>query len=208
MTTATATPAKNLSPVSYISTPGLSDKESASVLVCINALRARERVYLVRVLYDKQGESSPRIAGEDYVPDPTLVRNAHEGIIYAAPTNRDQQVYLRLLDGARRPDQEDNFGHTCLSLAGLRSFRVLGEFAGPAEQERQRRREHAAALAAAQERAQLEAQKAAQQPQGFPNFPNFNLDPRLLMAQTMFAQAQTLILMAQTLTAQAQESPR
>lgn len=181
-TTATATPPFTPLPtVGDISTPSLSDDESAKLLDCINGLRTGETIYLVRVTYRKQTRAKPRIAGQDYVADPALRSDAHEGIMYAAPSNKRREVYLRLADGARRPDETAEHGYTCLKPEGLTSFKVLGEFPGYAAQERQ----------AAQEAAQ------AAQPQSNPM-------ALMLMAQAMFATAQGLMLTAQALMAQAQ----
>ena len=96
--------------VGDISTPGLTDEESASVLDCINGLRTGENTYLVRLVYDKQTNAKPRIGGEDYVADPALRPNAHEGVLVAAPTNKRREVYLRMADGARRPDETAKHG--------------------------------------------------------------------------------------------------
>ncbi|MGE3483478.1 MAG: hypothetical protein AB7L09_01980 [Nitrospira sp.] len=182
MTTATRT-FTPLSLIGDISTPFLSDAESAKLLDCINGLRSGERVYLVRVVYHKQTNARPRVAGQDYVADPALRRDAHEGILYAAPSNKRREVYLRMADGARRPDEMSEHGYTCFKPSGLASFRVLAEFPGYAAQERQAA-------------AQAEAQAAAQ---AF----TFNADPNVLMAQAMFAQAQALLLMGQAMLAKA-----
>lgn len=187
-TTTTERPAFTPLPtVGDISTPKLSDAESAKLLDCINGLRSGETSYLVRVTYEKQTKAKPRIEGEDYVRDPALRRDAHEGIIYAAPDNKRREVYIRMADGARRPDEDAEHGYTCLKPAGLTSFKVLAEFPGPVAQERQER----------------EAQ-----PQGFPQ--GFQPDPAILMAQAMFAQAQALMLAGQAMLAQAQraQAPR
>lgn len=190
MTTATATqPFTPLPTVGDISTPSLTDAESAKLLDCINGMRTGEHVYLVRVTYRKQTRAKPRIAGEDYVADPALRSDAHEGIMYAAPTNKRREVYLRLADGARRPDETAEHGYTCLKPEGLTSFKVLGEFPGPVAQERQ------------------QAAQGFAQGQGFA--PQGNPMALMLMAQAMFATAQGLMLTAQALMAQqAQQPPR
>lgn len=185
--TATATPFAPLGTVGDISTPGLSDSESAKLLDVINGLRSGEHVYLVRVTYEKQTKAKPRIEGEDYVGDPALRRDAHEGILYAAPDNKRREVYLRMADGARRPNEKAEHGYTCLKPAGIKSFKVLAEFPGPVARERQERRE---AAQAAQAQAQAQAAPA--------------FDPTVLMAQAMFAQATALTLAGQAMLAQAQ----
>lgn len=167
--------------VGDISSPKLSDAESAKLLDCINGLRSGETTYLVRVTYEKQTKAKPRIEGQDYVGDPALRRDAHEGIIYAAPDNKRREVYIRMADGARRPDESAEHGYTCLKPQGLTSFKVLAEFPGP--------------VAEARQEAQAQAQAQAQAPQA---------DPAILMAQAMFAQAQALMFAGQAMLAQAQ----
>lgn len=190
MTTATATATEFavLPEVGDIVTPHLTSRESSALLDCINKLRSGERVYLVRLTNRKiqkpdgtYAYGRKREAGTDYVADPALAQDAHEGIMYAAPTNKRGEVYLRLKDGARAPEDEAH-GWTCVSLQGIRSFRVLGEFPGPL----------------APEPARLHGEAPTPSPA---------FDPRVLMAQAMFAQAQALILMGQALMAQAAQAP-
>ena len=198
MQTQTQTPVefKPLSTVADISTPQITLKESAALLECINAVRTGEKVFFVRLTNRKARNEDgsykhgrKREPGVDFKADPALAPDAHEGILYAAPTNKQGEVYLRLKDGARAPEDED-FGFTCVTLAQIRSFRVLAEFDGPA------------AKPAPQAAPQPEAPNLNQaQGQGFQPFP---MDPRILMAQAMFAQAQAMILMGQALMAQAQ----
>lgn len=200
-----------LPPVVDISAPHLTASESAALLECINQVRTGQRVYLVRLVNRKLRKPDgsykhgrKRVAGEDYVADPALAPDAHEGILYAAPTNKRGEVYIRVLDGARRPpapDDEDapEYGFTCASMEGLRSFRVLAEFPGPLAQPEP----VAAGL------------NVGPQPQ--PSFDGFN--PQALMAlamslqataaglqaQAVALQAQAAALMAQAMSAQAQQ---
>jgi len=194
MTTATApvTEFTALPEVGDIVTPHLTSKESSALLDCINGLRSGAHVYLVRLTNRKvqkpdgtYAHGRKREAGQDYVADPALAQDAHEGIMYAAPTNKRGEVYLRLKDGARAPEDEEH-GWTCVSLQGIRSFRVLSEFPGPL----------------APEPTPEPARLHGEAPTPFPAF-----DPRVLMAQAMFAQAQALILMGQALMAQAAQAP-
>ena len=71
-----------------------------------------------------------RTAGQDYDPEPGLTPDAHEGTLYAAPTNKKGEVYLRLRDEARRLPNGDP-GYTSISLAGIRSFRRQATLDGP-----------------------------------------------------------------------------
>ena len=68
--------------------------------------------------------------GQDYRPDPSLAPHAHEGMLVAAPLNKQEQVYLHLLDEARAPGDEPT-GHTRVTMRGILSFKVLGEHPGP-----------------------------------------------------------------------------
>jgi len=195
MQTQTAPEFTAQSPVPDISTPHLTTRESSKLLECINGIRSGEKEYLVRLTNRKLQNSDGsykhgkrRESPGDFEADPALAPDAHEGIMYAAPINKRGEVYLRLKDGARAP-QDEEFGFTCVTLEGIRSFRVLGEFPGPLAPE----------PVSEPEAPRLE------QPQGFPGFQGFpGVDPRILMAQAMFTQAQAMILMGQALMAQAQ----
>jgi hypothetical protein len=117
-------------PLSAISTPNLTDSESAALLRCINDVRQGEKVFFVRLTNRKQTKSRKRMPGEDYRPDPSLAPHAHEGMLVAAPLNRQKQVYLHLLDEARAPGDEPT-GHTRITMRGILSFKVLAEHPGP-----------------------------------------------------------------------------
>jgi hypothetical protein len=117
-------------PVSAISTPNLSNEESAALLDCINAVRSGEKVFLVRLTNQKVTKSRKRQPGVDYRPDPALRPHAHEGLLVKAPTNGQGEVYLHILDQARRPGDEEH-GHTRITMRGILSFRVLAEYTGP-----------------------------------------------------------------------------
>lgn len=201
-----------LPPVGDISAPHLTATESAALLECVNQIRTGQRVYLVRFTHRKAkkpdgsyAHGPKREAGKDYQADPALAPDAHEGILYSAPTNKRGEVYLRLLDGARRPveaDDDQEYGFTCASLGRLRSFRVLGEFPGPV----------------AKPEPQPVAAGLNVGPQPQPSFGGF--DPQALMAlamslqataaglnaQAVALQAQAAALMAQAMSAQAQKN--
>ena len=192
--TTTTTPTYTTHPeVGDIFAPALSDRESAKLLDCINLMRSGERVYLARVVYNKQTKAKPRIAGEDYVSDPALAINAHEGLLYAAPSNKKGEVYLRMADGARRPGEDAEHGYTCMKLAGVRSFKVLAEFPGHVAQEREAQAE------TAREEREAKAETALAKAETALAKAN---DARALMAQAMVAQAQATVLMGQSLLTQ------
>ena len=129
--------------VSAISTPDLTPAESSLLLECINAVRSGEKMFYVRLGHVKTGKGRSRIAGVDYKADKTLSPQGHEGWLYAAPTNKKRNVYLRLKDEARaKPDQAPNYDpetgellpewdYTCATLANLFAFKVLREAPGP-----------------------------------------------------------------------------
>jgi len=129
--------------VTLISTPLLSDTESTTLLECINGLRSGLKMFYVRMGHNKTGKGKPRVAGVDYKADPTLSPNSHEGWLYAAPTNKEKLVYLRMKDEARaKPDQEPEldpetdlplvkWNYTSTSLANIFAFKVIGDAAGP-----------------------------------------------------------------------------
>ncbi len=138
-------------PVSAISTPNLNDAESSRLLDCINGVRGGTTVYFVRLTNRKQTRSPKRMPGADYRADPGLAPHAHEGWLVSAPTNKKRRVYLHVLDRARAgveserdasemtwaeiraeldadrllPKKQRKWNHTRITMAGIRSFRVL-----------------------------------------------------------------------------------
>lgn len=175
--------------VQAISVPNLTDEEASELLRCINDVRQGRKVFYVRVTNHKVTNGRKRMPGQDYRPDPGLRPNAHEGLFTAAPTNRKSKVYLHILDEARAPlaPGEKAHGYTNISLEGIESFKVLGEFPGP--------------LAA------HEAPRLEQQPQARDGQP----DPAFLLAQSLMLQAQAMFSMAMALQQQAmalQQPPR
>lgn len=189
-----------LPPVGDISTPHLTATESSKLLDAINAVRAGEKVYTVRLTQRKLRKPDgsykhgrKRVPGVDYVPDPALAPDAHEGLLYAAPTNKRGEVYLRLRDGARRPvdlaEGADEFGFTCATMEGLRSFRILAEFDGP--------------LAAPKPEPQPEPAGLHGGPQPQPFGGGFDPQALVALAMSFNAQAATLQAQAASLNAQA-----
>lgn len=178
-----------LPPVTDISTPNLTDKESALLLDCINKVRSGEKEYLVLLTNKKVTNTPKRMPVEDYQPHPALAPNAHKGWLVAAPTNKEGKVYLHLLDGARIPPDDGDFGHTRITMDGILSFEVLRERPGP--------------LAPFEYEAGPEAPQPEHGPP--PPIPSFGqpFDPRVLMAQALMFQAQAMLLQAQALMAQA-----
>ena len=159
--------------------PNLSAEESAALLTCINDVRAGRKVFLVRATNRKVSNGKPRVAGRDYVADPALVPNAHEGMMTRAEVNKRGIPYFYLKDGARAPEDEPH-GHTNISVAGILSFRVLREFPGPL--------------------AEPEPQPARPEPQAAPV-----VNPQAVMAQILMAQAQALMAQAVVMQTQAMQ---
>lgn len=132
-------------PVSAISTPNLTSTESSELLACINEVRAGGKRFYVRLTNRKQTKGHKRMPGVDYRADPALAPHAHEGWLYAAPTNKKRMVYLRLMDEARAPLGEDGepeldpetgepirkWNYTSVTMAGILSFKVIGDAPGP-----------------------------------------------------------------------------
>jgi len=131
--------------VSAISTPNLTDSEASELLRCINEVRAGNKRFYVRLTNRKQSKAKARVPGVDYKADPGLAPHAHEGWLYAAPTNKKLKVYLRIMDEARAPLGEDGeveldpetgepirkWNYTCVTMAGILSFKVMGDAPGP-----------------------------------------------------------------------------
>jgi len=131
------------SPVSAISTPNLTDAEASALLECINDVRAGQKQFYVRLSNRKTTNGRKRMPGVDYQADRSLAPHAHEGWLYAAPTNKKKKVYLRLKDEARaKPDQEPEidpetgepvvrWDYTSITMEGILSFKVIGNAPGP-----------------------------------------------------------------------------
>lgn len=127
-----------LAPVAVLVAPGLSQREAATLLECVNAVRSGEAQFLVAVTYHKVTKAKPRIAGQHYQPLPGVEPIFHEGTLVAAPDNKKHETYLLVKDAARAPvvgedEEEEAAGWTALKLTGLKSFRVLpnGKLPGP-----------------------------------------------------------------------------
>ena len=104
---------------------GLRPSELAELERCVNAVRAGELEFYVKLTNKKQTASKKRMPGEHYDPDPTLVPGAHKGWLVAAPLNKEGNVYLHVYDEARAKERGEGFGHTRVTLKGLRSFEVV-----------------------------------------------------------------------------------
>ena len=130
------TPFTPLAPVAAIHTPLLSAEESAKLLAAINGVRLGLFQYTVAITYKKIGKGKPRIAGKTYKPLPGVTPNFHEGVLFAAPTNKKGAVYLSILDAARakvEPEEGETTEawFTNVSLAGITSFRLLPNGVAP-----------------------------------------------------------------------------
>jgi len=108
--------------VAEIVTPHLTADEHDVLLKCVNAVRAGEIEFYVKVTNRKVTNSKKRMPGEHYEPDPTLVPGAHKGWLVAAPINQKGKVYLHIYDEARAKSKADRFGHTRITMEGIRSF--------------------------------------------------------------------------------------
>ena len=110
--------------VESIDTPNLTAGENQELLDCINAVRAGETEFYVKVTNKKVTKSRKRMPEQDYDPDPTLVPYAHKGWLVAAPLNKQKKVYLHIYDEARAKSKGDKFGHTRVTMEGILSFAV------------------------------------------------------------------------------------
>jgi hypothetical protein len=164
-----------LPPVTDITTPNLTTEESVELLECINKVRAGELEFSVLLTNKKVSPSPRRKPGPDYLPHPALRSHAHKGWMVSANTNKKGEVYLHILDEARRT-ADNPYGHTRITMKGILSFEVLGQRPGPL---------------AAEFRPQL--LQGDQQPAQPP------FDPTQILAQ-----AHALALQAQALSVQAQ----
>ena len=81
--------------VTDIVTPHLTAVESSTLLDCVNRIRSGEKVYLVRLTNRKVTRSRKRMPGDDYVADPALAPDAHEGIMFDAEFLNRSTLELR-----------------------------------------------------------------------------------------------------------------
>jgi len=175
----TATEFEVMPPVTDIGTPNLTAEESAELLDCINAVRAGEEHYLVLLTNHKVTETPKRLPDRDYDPVKALAPHAHLGWMSRAPTNKRGEVYIYVFDEARALAGEN--GHTCITMQGIHSFKVLNSRPGP------------------EATARIEAARLERRTQPEPE----PLAPSELIAQAMYHSAQAQALMAQALLAQA-----
>jgi len=165
----------------------LRPSELEELRECIHQVRSGQKEYYVLLTNRKQTKSKKRLPGEHYDPNPALAPHAHKGWLVAAPTNKKGATYLHIYDEARAQERGDGFGHTRVTLEGLRSFEVLRERPGPL----------------APDEPETAQGFTAQAPQATAQ--GFAADPRMLMAQAMLMQAAGLQYMAQALMAQASQ---
>jgi len=98
---------------------------------CIYQVQTGKLEYYVLLTNRKQTRSKKRMPGQDYDPNPALAPHAHKGWLVAAPVNKKGFVYLHIYDEARAQERGEGFGHTRITLQGLRSFEVLRDRPGP-----------------------------------------------------------------------------
>ena len=114
-----------------IQADGLRAHELEELRECIHNVQKGLVQYEVLLTNRKQTKSKKRLPGEHYDAHPALAPHAHKGWLVAAPTNREGFVYLHIYDEARAQTRGDGFGHTRVTLNGLRSFEVLRSRPGP-----------------------------------------------------------------------------
>ena len=114
-------------PVGDIVTPNLTGEESALLLDCINKVRAGETEFYVLLTNEKVTPTRRRMPGDDFVAHPALAPHAHKGWLVAAPLNKKGDVYLHILDDARKIVDEtgEHPGHTRITMQGVLSFEVI-----------------------------------------------------------------------------------
>src|ERR1700722_18582548 len=79
----------------------LSPDAREALLCAINGTRLGVFTFSIAVEYAKQTKAKPRIEGEHYQGLPCTTSALHVGTLVAAPTNKEGEVYLRVLDMAR-----------------------------------------------------------------------------------------------------------
>lgn len=162
--------------ISSVQADSLRPDEVDELRRAINGVRSGETEYLVLLTNRKQTNSKKRLPGTHYDAHPALAAHAHKGWLVAAPLNARGEIYLHIYDEARAQERGKNFGHTRVTLKGLRSFEILRERPGPL--------------------ADPDETVAAGSAQTFVGF-----DPQAAMANALFLQAQALTLMGQAMIA-------
>ena len=114
-----------------IDAPMLDATTRQVLLDAINGTRLGFFTFSVAVEYDKQTKAKPRVEGTHYMGLPGATSKLHVGTLVAAPTNKEGEVYLRVLDMARA-DGERAANWTALKLKGIKKFQVRGAVPGPA----------------------------------------------------------------------------
>ena len=84
-----------------IDAPMLDATTRQVLLDAINGTRLGFFTFSVAVEYDKQTKAKPRVEGTHYMGLPGATSKLHVGTLVAAPTNKEGEVYLRVLDMAR-----------------------------------------------------------------------------------------------------------
>lgn len=117
-----------------VKTPNLDTMGRFALLSAANAAAAGAAEVTVSVTYDKQTDTKPRIAGEDYVEMPGVGSEVQTGTLMVRrrvdnPFNRRKgvagQVYFKI-KSVTRANGEEAFGYTNVRPEGLTGFVILG----------------------------------------------------------------------------------
>lgn len=120
-----------LTQAEHIQAAGLNTGELEELRECIFNLQNGRKEYYVLLTNRKQTKSKKRKPGEHFEAHPALAPHAHKGWLVAAAINQQGGIYLHMYDEARAKIRGDGFGHTRVTLQGLRSFEVLRDRPGP-----------------------------------------------------------------------------
>jgi len=107
----------------------LPSRDRARLLKIINQTRTGKAHFTVEVVYDKQTDAPPRIAGEDYQAPTGVSSKVHVGLVVKADRSKDGNFYITVKDSLR--DNRGQAGFTAMRVEGIRALKVLTEDAGP-----------------------------------------------------------------------------
>jgi len=109
-----------------INTPNLGMEGRTALMLALNSHLAGIGDVHVSVLYNKQTEAKPRIAGRDYLSLPGISMQAHLGKITDVFRRKGDQAVRFRIKTLTRPDGNQPFGWITIIPEGLTSFIVTG----------------------------------------------------------------------------------
>jgi hypothetical protein len=107
-------------------TPHLGGLEHAALLLALNSVILNTGSVHVSLTYEKQTNTRPRVAGEDYVAMPGVSPATFIGQILLVGRNKKSGSLYFYVPSLTRADGSSPRGPTNLKPEGVRSFVVMG----------------------------------------------------------------------------------